>query len=259
MNKRALLVAGIFAALGALLMILYVKRFEEEASGGERVRVLIAVKPLDIGEAIDEAAVGVREIPIAYVEDRFIKASEKSKVLNLKLGTKVEAQQTLMWTDLAIAADERRDLSGLIQSGARAVTIRASRGDKSYAMMRPGDYVDVIANLQDKENGDKTTAVVLLQKVLVLAVGLETAPQNLAEGAKERDMLLTLSVSLAEGQLLALAQEKGQMVVALRNPTDQKIVEGIPEMNSSALTDKEVIKTIQSIRSKAGPVRLEAK
>ncbi len=259
MNKRALMIAVIFAALGAVLMILYVKRFEEEASGGEKVRVMIAVKPLESGAEIDESSIGIREIPIAYIEDRFVKAVEKSKIIGLKLGNKVEAQQTLMWTDLAIATDERRDLSALIQPGARAVTVRASRGDKSYAMIRPGDYVDVISNLPDPEIREKITAVVLLQKVLVLAVGLETAPQNLAVGAKERDMLLTLSVSLQEGQLLSLAQDKGELMVALRNPTDQRVLEGIPEMNSTALTDKEVLKTLQGARSKARPIRLETK
>jgi pilus assembly protein CpaB len=259
-NRRALIIAIVFAALGALLLMLYVKRFEEEASGGERIRVLMAVKPLDNGAVIEEEALAVREIPIAYVEDRFVKAVEKSKVVGLKLGNKVEAQQTLLWTDLAIAADERRDLSALVQAGSRAVTIRADRGDKSYAMIRPGDYVDVIANIPQKDDADKRNAIVLIQRVLVLAVGLETAPQNLVDKTEQiRDMVLTLSVNLPEAQLLSLAQEgKGELMVALRNPEDQRVTEGIPEMSSAALQDKEMIKAVQSVRNK-GPIRLEAK
>jgi pilus assembly protein CpaB len=260
MNRRALIIAVVFAALGALLLMLYVKRFEEEASGGERIRVLMAVKPLEINAVIEENALAVREIPIAYVEDRFVKAVEKSKVVGLKVGNKVEAQQTLLWTDLAIAADERRDLSALVQSGNRAVTIRADRNDKSYSMIRPGDYVDVIANIPQAEDLSKRNAIVLIQRVLVLAVGLETAPQVLADKNEQiREMVLTLSVNLPEAQLLSLAQEgKGQLMVALRNPEDQRVTEGIPEMSSTALQDKEMIKAVQSVRNK-GPVRLEAK
>ena len=260
MNRRALIIAIVFAALGALLLMLYVKRFEEEASGGERIRVLMAVKPLDNGAIIEEEALAVREIPIAYVEDRFVKAVEKSKVVGLKLGAKIEAQQTLLWTDLAIASDERRDLSALVQSGSRAVTIRADRGEKSYAMIRPGDYVDVIANIPAKDDLDKRNAIVLIQRVLVLAVGLETAPQNLLDNAQQiRDMVLTLSVNLPEAQLLSLAQEgKSELMVALRNPEDQRILEGIPEMSSTALQDKEIIRSVGKLRSTA-PVRLEAK
>jgi pilus assembly protein CpaB len=263
MNRRALIVSVVFAALGALLLMLYVKRFEEEASGGERVRVLMAVKPLESGAVIAEDALAVREIPIAYVEDRFVKAVEKSKVVGLRLGTKIEAQQSLLWTDLAIAADERRDLSALVQSGSRAVTIRADRGDKSFAMIRPGDYVDVIANIPAREDAEKRNAVVLIQRVLVLAVGLETAPQIIDTSQSVREMVLTLSVNLPEAQLLSLAQEssKGQLMVALRNPEDPRVTEGIPEMSSTALQDKETIRRVQNVRNRGGdaPVRLEAK
>jgi pilus assembly protein CpaB len=262
MNKRALIISIVFAALGALLLMLYVKRFEEEASGGERVRVLMAVKPLEENAVIEEEALAVREIPIAYVEDRFIKAVEKSKVVGLKLGNKIEAQQTLLWTDLAIAADERRDLSALVQIGSRAVTIRADRGDKSYAMIRPGDYVDVIATIPEKEDADKRNAVVLIQRVLVLAVGLETAPQILDTTQTIREMVLTLSVNLPEAQLLSLAQVgKSELMVALRRPDDPQVSIGIPEMSSTTLQDKERLRAVQSVRTRGGdgPVRLEAK
>ncbi len=262
MNKRALMIALILAVVGALLMFLYIGRFEEEASGGERVRVLMAVAALEPGAVIDEESVSVREIPIAYVEDRAIKATEKGKVVGLRVGHKVEANQTMMWTDLAIATDERRDLSSLIQTGNRAVSIKAESGDKSYTMIRPGDYVDVIANMPANDLADKFNSVVLLQKVLTLAVGLETAPENLVDKKEEfrsREMVLTLSVNLQEAQLIALAGEKGHLVVALRNPTDQGVSDGIPDMPSSALANKTIREKIQASRkASGGPVKLEA-
>ncbi len=262
MNKRALMIALILAVIGALLMFLYIGRFEEEASGGERIRVLMAVSVLEPGAIIDEESVSVREIPIAYVEDRAIKATEKGKVIGLRVGNQVEANQTMMWTDLAIATDERRDLSSLIQTGNRAVSIKAESGDKSYVMIRPGDYVDVVANMPSNDLSEKFNAVVLLQKVLTLAVGLETAPENLQEKKNEfqsREMVLTLSVNLQEAQLLALASEKGRLMVALRNPSDQGVSEGIPDMPSSALADKTIREKIQANRkASGGPVKLEA-
>lgn len=177
MNKRALLISLVVGVVGVLLLLLYLSRFEQEASGGERVRLLMAMKAIDPGTSIQEDALTIREVPLAYVEDRAVKAVEKPKVVGLRVGTKVEANQTLMWTDLAIAADERRDLSSLVQPGARAVSIRAESGDKSFSMIQPGDYVDVIASMPGSDP-DKRNAVVLLQKVLALAVGLETAPED---------------------------------------------------------------------------------
>ncbi|MFO0569446.1 MAG: Flp pilus assembly protein CpaB [Polyangiaceae bacterium] len=256
MNKRALLISLVVGVVGVLLLLIYLSRFEQEASGGERVRLLMAVKAMEPGGAIQEDALAVREVPLAYVEDRAVKAVEKAKVVGLRLGTKVEANQTLMWTDLAIAADERRDLSSLVQPGARAVSIRAESGDKSFSLIQPGDYVDVIASMPGSD-AEKRNAVVLLQKVLALAVGLETAPEKITDSKDERrEMVLTLSVSLQEAQLMSLAQERGKLLVALRNPDDQTMLEGIPDMPSSALEDKVIRKTIQGAR-KTGPVELK--
>lgn len=260
MNRRALVIAFALAAIGAVLLVIYLQRFEQEASGGERVQVLVAIKPIAIGQVIRDDMLAVRDIPIAYVEDRAVKASERAKVVGLRVGNKVQAQEELFWTDLAIASDERRDLSSLIQPGNRAVSIRAQSGDKSYALIRPGDYVDVIGNLPS-DSGSARTSVVLLQRVLVLAVGLETAPQGVAEqpdksSPASRDMVLTLNVGLQEAQLLSLAVEKGTLTVALRNPEDQRIVQGVVDMSSTALTNEEVRAKVQTVRR--GPIRLEA-
>ncbi len=260
MNRRALLIAAVLAALGAVLLVVYLQRFEQEASGGERVHVLMAIKPIKAGEVIKDDMLAVRDIPLAYVEDRAVRESERPKVVGLRVGNKVQAQETLFWTDLAIASDERRDLSSLVQPGNRAVFVRAKNGDKSFALIRPGDYVDVIGNMPS-DTGSSHQAVVLLQRVLVLAVGLETAPQGaLDKGAdkdvRSRDMVLTLSVGLQQAQLLTLAIQKGSLTVALRNPDDQRIVQGIPDMSSTALTNEEIRQKVQKVRR--GPVRLES-
>jgi pilus assembly protein CpaB len=78
MNRRALLIALVVAGLGVFLMVLYQKRFETEASGGERIKLLIAVKPIERGKVITEEMVATREVPQAYVEDRAIKEVEKA-------------------------------------------------------------------------------------------------------------------------------------------------------------------------------------
>jgi pilus assembly protein CpaB len=108
--------------------------------------------------------------------------------------------------------------------------------------------------------GDQRSASVLLQRILVLAVGLDTASEQLqdrpeGQSRSQREMLLTLSLNLQEAQLLALAIEKGKLGVALRNPDDQRIVEGIPDMSSTALTDTKARAEVQNLRK--GPVRLK--
>ncbi|CAN5412192.1 hypothetical protein BH09MYX1_BH09MYX1_33070 [soil metagenome] len=221
MDRRALMIALVVALLGVVLLFLYTKRFEREASGGEKIRLLVALKPIERGKPITEEMLSTHEVPLAYVEDRAIKEVDKSKVLGIKVGTTIQAQQTLMWTDLTTANEERRDLSSLIVPGSRAVTIRTRREDASSAMVKPGDYCDVIAILPD---GNTETSIVLLQKVLVLASGFDTSPDAVDLTAnKDRrltESLLTLSLPVEDAQKLAVATEHGSVSVILRAPTD---------------------------------------
>jgi pilus assembly protein CpaB len=241
MNRRALFIALVFAILGVVLLVLYQQRFVAEASGGEKIKLIIAVKPIEHGKVITEEMLATREVPLAYVEDRAIKEPEKAKILGLRVGNTVEAQQTLMWTDLVTANEDRRDLSSLVQPGSRAVSIQMAKESSSVALIRPGDYVDVFA-VMSQANGEQKVAVVLLQRVLVLATGLETSPDSVQQrtaqqGGSEMSSLLTLSLPVTEAQLLALAQEKGKLAVVLRNPEDQRTAQSIPDLNSAVLFD----------------------
>ena len=146
----------------------------------ERVTLLVALKRLKRGTLITEDLLSSREIPVAYVEDRAIKANERIKS-SASVPPPRCRRRVSMWTDLASASEER-DLSSLVQPGERAVTVRASSSDekKSNALLRPGDYVDVLATVSDsasKTDGDSGRSVVLLQRILVLAIGLDTEPQ----------------------------------------------------------------------------------
>jgi pilus assembly protein CpaB len=258
MNRRGLLIGLVFAVLGAVLLVLYQQRFVAEASGGEKVKLIIAVKPIEHGKVITEDMLATREVPMAYVEDRAIKDVEKAKILGLRVGNTVEAQQTLMWTDLVTANEDRRDLSSLVQAGSRAVSIRMPEGSSSVALMRPGDYVDVLAVVSPQNNNDQKIAVVLLQRVLVLATGLDTSPDAVQArvggpggGGGEYAALLTLSLSVSEAQLLALAQEKGKVSVVLRAVDDQRTAQSIPDLSSTVLFD---IKTRQTTTPRAGSI-----
>lgn len=260
MNRRALVIAIIISLVGATLLAIYLRRFEEEASGGEPVKLLVAVKPIEGGVQITDEMLATRVVPRAYVEDRAVLESERAKVIGLRIGHTVQAQQTLMWTDLAIAMEKGRNLSSLIQPGMRAVTVRTKGNeDKSFALIRPGDRIDVVATMPGEKKEDQRSSIVLLQNVLVLAVGGDTGGDGTEQkGAHQQmDMLLSLSLNVPEAQLLALATEKGTLTVALRNPDDVRVTEGMSDLNSSALSDSKRRGEVQSVR-RAGPVKIES-
>jgi len=256
-NKSALLAALIMALLGGFLLFGYLRRFEDEASGGAPVKLLVARKQIEPGTVVTEEMLAVRVVPAAYVETRAVREAEKSRVVGLRMGTPVQANQTLLWTDLAITADDKRDLSSLVQPGMRAVGVRAANDDRTFALIRPGDRVDVIATLP-VEGSSARQSLVLLQNVLVLAVGIETSNDSNKSGAPaQQDLILNLSLTIPEAQLVALAQEKGRLSVALRNPDDLKTTDGVADLNSNLLTDTKIRKLVQDFRKQpTGPIKL---
>jgi pilus assembly protein CpaB len=247
MNTKALIIAIGAAALGLVLLLLYKQRFEAEASGGVPVRVLIAVQDIPLGAALSENMMGYRLIPQAYLEDRFIRYSDVRRIIGVRVSNGLRANQTVMWTDLATASDARRDLSSLVSTGMRAITVRADITNSFGGLLRPGDRVDVLGTLSRTGNeGDRVT-IPLLQNVLVLAAGRDTggeAQRQTVNGttgggsAPVEISQITLSVSMEEAQLLTYAADRGGaggrhtgLTLVLRNPEDIAILEGVPETN----------------------------
>jgi pilus assembly protein CpaB len=263
-SRKAFLIALAFAVLGVALGFMYIRRYEQELSGGERVAVLTVLKDVTPGETIRDAMLAVREIPIAYVDDRNVLAKDKEKVIGIDTVIPIKNQQTLQWTDLSVRADIR-NLSTLVSPGKRAVTVSANRAESvGNKLIRPGDRVDVIATLPGVAADKGHRSLVLLQKVLVVAVGLRTdrlADNDDKPGFRKDDSVLTLSLDVEEAQLLALASAQGQLSVAVRNPEDSLTYNDLPDMDAAS-----IVRVRDDLRARrptgparpSGPVRLGA-
>jgi pilus assembly protein CpaB len=238
LSKAAYVAVG-SGLLSVALGWLYMNRFESDVSGGSRVAVLTTNKEISNGTELTSSMIAVRRVPAAYVDERAVLARDQEKVIGVEVVTSLKSQETLQWTDLAVRTDAR-NVSQLIAPGKRAVSIRARASDNAgNGLMQPGDYVDVFAVVDAQ--GTKT-AVLLLQRVLVIAVGLDTEQSHegkLAQDQRNRrdDRLLTLSLDVDETQLLSLAADQGRLAVALRNPTDQRVFENTPDLGASALVE----------------------
>jgi pilus assembly protein CpaB len=254
MKTRAVFVGFLLGAAGVVLLLLYMRRFEDDVSGGRRVGLLVAVAPIVRGKPITDEMLGVREVPQAYLDDRSVRASEKAKILGLRATANVSVAQTLAWADVTMTSDDQRDVSALVQPGNRAAPIKVWFEDE-IPLIHPGDFVDVIGVFDDTRD-----ASVLLQRVLVLSVGSETSSDRTATDKRplRRAAILTVSASLQEAQLLALAMDKGKLTVVIRNPDDQRVTETPPDMSASMLQDSQKRLAVQTSRRRAtGPVKLE--
>lgn len=263
-SRNLLLVALACAALGVAFLMLYLERFEAEASGGERIQLLTVITPVPRGTVLTDDMVAVREVPVAYVEPRAVRAAELSKVRGILTATDLDTQDGLMWSDLALDT-QRRDLATLVQPGNRALTIEAHRNH----LVRPGDYVDVLGTFGSQYGGDFSgSTVVLLQRVLVLAVGEDTDRQVFAV-KKDSDAAskgfglgaptITLSLQLHEAQLIAAAGQQGKLGVVLRGRSDSSVTDGMPRVTAKNLVSRATDANARRARASGsdGPIRID--
>lgn len=238
MNFRALAFALVVAVLSGTLLVLYARKLEVETSGGSPVRILMVTRPVEPGAVLTEDMVAVRSVPQAYVERRAIRESDRNRVLGLKLETALAAQASLQWTDLAVTTDDRRYLADLLQPGMRAVTVRATHDDQAFALIRPGNRVDIVATLPHPKEDNTRVAVLVAQNLMVLAVGTDMGGDHAgaAPGTTDRrDSLLTVSATIQQQQQLSLAMEKGRLSVAVKAARSTEMLDNVGELRSDGL------------------------
>jgi pilus assembly protein CpaB len=225
MKTRPLIIAAVAAVVAATSFLAYTQKYERETSGGEGIVILAAVRRIERGTVISDSLLTSKVVPQAYVDDRQVRASERDKILGLKAAEPIGVSQALLWSDVVTTRDEKRDLSSLVQAGYRAVTAPFA-AMPTYAMIRPGDFVDVIAARADADDSAAgPDSYLLLQRVMVLAIGTSTDNASDGRGATSHAQpALTLSLNLSDAELLAAAAAaRAKLTVALRNPNDQRV------------------------------------
>ena len=234
MDRKAILVAFVTAAIGGGCLFMYMKRFEAETSGGEKIAVLIATRELKLGEKLDKSALGVRQLPQAYLEQRHIRLADLDAVLGAPLSMSVHANEAVLWSDLSTTQAERRDLSALIQPGMRAFAFYSKKTAPFAGLLRPGDRVDVLFSPGESLGTAASATLTLLQNVLVLAVGSDVGASEKASG---NGRAVTVSLTPEQAQLVTHASSEGQLDVVLRNPEDIVVLKDLPETTSSDIRE----------------------
>jgi len=239
MNRAAFVAAAVAALIGLALLWLYMKRFEDESSGGTPVAVVMATQDIPLGATLTQEMIGIRNLPSSYIEERHIQAADAERIIGVRVSMGVKANESLLWTDLATTAQQRRDLSGLVRNGMRAVTIKAEMESAFGGLLRPGDRVDTLLTTTKGETRERVT-IPLLQNVLVLAVGSDVgAQQSQRRAARQRYREVSLSVTVEQAQILTFAGDAGDLTLILRNPDDIAILEELPETTSRNIMEIE--------------------
>ncbi len=219
--------------LGAILAIVvgagayfYLEGQADTAGGGpepDRVPVLVATREIAHRALLAPSDVEVQRLPADAVHPFAIK--------NLELIEGAYAAATIRRGEQILSLDLTQRPSGgglaeLIPDGYRALSIGVSDAMAAGGLVTPGDHVDLIAVFRE-QNAGRDGSLVVVQNVEVLAVsqallGAQEAEEADDTKANPTSITATLTVALLpdDAQRVALADEFGEIRVALRRTND---------------------------------------
>jgi pilus assembly protein CpaB len=110
-------------------------------------------------------------------------------------------------------------LPPIIPDGMRALSLRVNEVVGVAGFTVPGTRVDVIVTTRAKQ-GVESMSRVVLSNVPVLAAGTRYDQEKAKDGQAIPATVVTVVVSPADAERVALAVEEGSVMLALRNPLD---------------------------------------
>jgi pilus assembly protein CpaB len=239
MGRRTvlLMVAALIAALGAGMVLLYVRNADTRAEASQQpVQVLKAVAQIEPGETLADAQ-SKGKLQLGTVPRKEVLPGAVNTVG--ALGTKV-ALATVYPNEQIItakfgAAGDQQTLS--IPKGNIAISVNLTDTGRVAGFVSPGSNVAIFASTTA---GGKDTTRLLLQKVPVIAVGATTVVSQTttdAAGAQTTEQLpktlFTLAVNQDDAERIIYASKKGELTFALLN--DKSKVKSGPGVSDSNL------------------------
>ncbi|MED5372401.1 MAG: Flp pilus assembly protein CpaB [Myxococcota bacterium] len=240
-------VSVVAAALAVFLVVQLLRRAEnqlaEASKPQETVDVVVAARNLYMGLPIGEDDVAVVKL-VPEIVPADVTFTSKDAVMGRIPKERVLAQEILRAERLA-RAESGVGLNALITPGKRAVSIAVKAEEAVAGFIQPLNYVDVIVVIKpdDKEAvNSRAVSKILLQGIKVLAIGdsmqgnygdetekgdakgkkatTKKKQQSKSAGVVKGKRTVTLEVTPEEAEQIALAQAKGDIVLALRADID---------------------------------------
>ncbi len=250
-QKRLPLIIALACGIWAILLLnSYIKRRETEI--WERIKqaqrqaqpakppsqmaiVLVAGKDIPPRVPITSADLLIKEIPVEYIQPGVV--SSLDEVIGQIASAHIAAGEQILKTKLLPPGKIGKSLSEITPAGKRAVNVSVDNMASIANLIRPGDYVDVLALIALPQTTAQATSaksseprlISLFQNVEVLAVGGEfVAPSEISSTAKKEQTkaisagsgTVTLALSPQEAALFSFVQEHGKIKLTLRSSED---------------------------------------
>lgn len=272
MNKNVVIVlAGavlVAVIVAVLVQLIFGAGTKPEVITEAKVEVLVAARTLNIGHELAEGDLRWQEWPKASVFSAAVQREEQQTPLEAasgRLARNLAEGEPLMRSAL-LGESKGNVIAAHLEPGMRAIGVEVTAAGMVSGFIGPGDFVDVILTYRQtirgsdalvkqviEQNLDKLAAETILQNVKVLAVD-QTATRPDDDKIKI-GKTVTLAMSANEAEIMALAQEMGDIMLVLRGIGDDQPVEKSWKTHSDARVTSigdEIFQEYLKIRSEQG-------
>ena len=246
MKRKIVLIASLVAGLiAAVLTRFYIAAKDAEVrdlkdSINRRygtMEVLCYSKEIPSGTALQKSDLGVKSVPAIGMRGQALTVESVTDIVGKKVLLGHRRGDVVFWADIEGGNPAASGLSADIKRQRRAISINCAGAASVSGMVKPNDHVDVIGtfDLTDPAKASsKAKAIVtstILQNVLVLAIGKQTAKTRAQESAAGY-ATVTLEVTPREAEMLAFTEQmKGRLVLTLRNRNDTHFEKELPKVD----------------------------
>lgn len=247
MNRLSKILAFALLTIGATLALIAIYSSQTKNINIEQSQDKVVAKR----ERVSMVVAG-RDLPAGHylkIEDLKTIEVEKSTQLNPE---NIVSPSILLGRTTAVEIEKDKPISqslliegiaGFLASGERAVSIKVDEASAVGSKLKPGDWVDVFVVLRrDGQEVDSTQARMVLPRKKLIAFGAKTQVNGHQADSKDKDTsngiarTAVIAVQVQEVNRLLLAEQQGQVQLALRSPLDQNepsadMLQRIPGLN----------------------------
>ncbi len=264
-QKIVLVVSIVIGLLAAFLTRTYlaskdaeIRQLKDEfVKKHKTMEVLCFAREIPSGTILAKSDLGLKKVPASGLRGQALTEDNVIEVVGRKLLNGHKEGELLFWADIEGGNPMAGGLAADIRKKMRAVSVNCSGAAAVSGMVKPNDHVDVIASFSfPKLGADGHTMVqeivtsTILQNVLVLATGKETAKSAIARGdafGAGTYSMVTLEVTPREAEMLVFAEQiKGRISLALRNRHDTYYEKELPQVDYAKI--REEIETLNQKR-----------
>ena len=254
-RKIVLIVSLVAGVLAAVLTRFYLNAKDAEVRQIResfnrkygRISVLVLKRDLPSGTVLQQSDLGAMMVPELGMRGQAVQEDDWRSVIGRKLVYGRKEKEVLFWGDVEGGNPSVAGLSADVKKAMRAMSINCSGAASVAGMVKPNDHVDVIGtfDLSDpssKQPAGKAKSLVtctILQNVLVLATGSQTAKMQAKGYGASSYSTVTLEVTPREAEMLAFTEQiKGRLVLTLRNRNDTHYERELPQVNFDKIVEE---------------------